>query len=303
MAYIESPLGSCGGALIAPGYVLTAAQVPAAGCCMFPSGRKAHSWAALSPDAKHAQQGVCCVLQLSINLPSLLPTAPLSPQCVMFNGTIQDAAEVDVWVGGQWMVVETVLANNATAASDEANMQALIGFADFEDVDMGELSGDVALLALKKNSSATPIALPTTDVPLAGNITNQTAWQTPQEYVLSEKVTVNATCNSGFNGTFCPEEEPEAFQPLCPGDKGSPATMSLNGTLTQVGPGCSGLNGGPVWGCDCLQLSTAKLMCTAVHRAHSHAHMPLCCRSASRLAMAAMPPRLFAWPTPPPWLR
>jgi hypothetical protein len=27
MAYIESPLGSCGGALVAPGYVLTAAQV------------------------------------------------------------------------------------------------------------------------------------------------------------------------------------------------------------------------------------------------------------------------------------
>ena len=40
--------------------------------------------------------------------------------------------------------------------------------------------------------------------------------------------------NSGFNGTFCPVEEPEELQHLCPGDKGSPVTMQLNGTLTQV---------------------------------------------------------------------
>lgn len=111
----------------------------------------------------------------------------------MSNGTLQDAAEVDVWVGGQWLTVEAVLANNASVVEDEANLQALIGFADFEDIDMGELPGDVAMLALKKNASVAPIALPTIDVPLAGNTTNQTAWVTPQEFVLSEKVTVNET--------------------------------------------------------------------------------------------------------------
>jgi hypothetical protein len=158
----------------------------------------------------------------------------------MSNGTVQDAAEVDVWVNGEWMVVEAVLANNATAVMDESNDQALIGFADFEDVDMGELIGDVAMLALKKNSSAVPIALPTTDVPLAGNTTNQTAWESPEEFVLSEEVTVNETCNSGFNGTYCAESSKD-MQHLCPGDKGSPSTMTVNGTLTQVrGAGAGG---------------------------------------------------------------
>lgn len=111
----------------------------------------------------------------------------------MKNGTAQEAAEVDVWVGGQWMTVETVLVNNSTAAANENNTLALVGFADFEDKDMGELSGDVAVLALKKNSSAAVIALPTAAVPLAGNATNQTAWETPEEWVAHAQLTVNET--------------------------------------------------------------------------------------------------------------
>lgn len=41
MSFIESPLGSCGGALVAPGYVLTAAQVRRRG--LMPVGRVLHA--------------------------------------------------------------------------------------------------------------------------------------------------------------------------------------------------------------------------------------------------------------------
>lgn len=67
MAYIESPLGSCGGALVAPGYVLTAAQVRRRG--LMPAGPCAACLPSCKPGCRSPHP----------TLPQPDPLNPISP--------------------------------------------------------------------------------------------------------------------------------------------------------------------------------------------------------------------------------
>lgn len=97
-------------------------------------------------------------------------------------------------------------------------------------------SGDVAVLALAKDSTAPYVALPISDIPAAGDFINQTAFDEEARWIAYANLTVNASCpeGAGWADTFCANGT-DLLTEECPHDKGSPALL-FNGTTTlQVG--------------------------------------------------------------------
>lgn len=157
MAYIESPLGVCGGSLVAPGYVLTAAS---------------------------------CVWNSTLNV------------------TI-DAANVSLWVAGEWLNVSAVnvsasetggralllpalplsVARRATRAPpldcSTAQLLSPLPHTDWTNFDVPQAnnSWDIAVLTLANNSAAEWVGLPTSDVPSIGIVVEQTAWEEEGEWI------------------------------------------------------------------------------------------------------------------------
>lgn len=103
--------------------------------------------------------------------PPASPVPPCPPQCVYKSGKALSADQVAVWVSGEWLDVEAVhVAEEDALFSEFAN-------------DKDGPSWDVAVLALKQASTAQWVALPTSDVPVAGEQVEQTAWLEEEQYV------------------------------------------------------------------------------------------------------------------------